>query len=82
MHAVIKQILHNRYLHLLVGVLIIVSASTEMVEDFRAWEENDGLQPYHGVALVGVWHVIKALAEIYESIVVIEEDQSQAGPRT
>ncbi len=80
MHAVIKQILDNRYLHLLVGVLIIGSTSTEMVEDFRAWEENDGFQPYHGVALVGIWHVIKALAEIYESVVVIEEDRSQPGP--
>lgn len=74
MKSFAARVLRNRYLHLGVGVLIIASAGTELLEEIRAWENFDGLDVHHGVALVGAWHVIQAVSEIFGSAIVIEED--------
>lgn len=73
MKSTFFRIVENRYLHLIVGVLVILSAFDELLEEFQTWSEFDGLETHHGIALVGLWHVVKALSEIYESVVVIEE---------
>ena len=59
----IGKLAHNPYLQAFVAAVILATGVSEMIDSF-----GEGIGAHHGVALIGLWHFLKALAEIGESM--------------
>jgi hypothetical protein len=57
---------------LVTGLLLVWSASTELVDDFEKGWDQFTVGVHHGVALMGVVQVMTALAEVFERLEHVE----------
>ncbi len=73
MKRLIKGLARNRYCHLFLGAVVAFTGLWEvgdtLWEDFASGEIHGG----HGVGLLGLWHLARALAEIVEASDYLDE---------
>jgi hypothetical protein len=67
MKRLIRALARNCYLHLFLGAVVALSGLLEigqtLVEDLSSGNIHSG----HGVVLLGLWHLARALAELVEA---------------
>jgi hypothetical protein len=72
----LKAISKNPYLNILVGIVILVGAGQEVVESFEKDLQSFSLGTQHGLLLLAIAQILKALpdlVDVAEKVEVIDE---------
>jgi len=69
----ISSLSKNSYLHLFLGAVVFTTAVYEVSETIWTDLASGNLKVHHGVAALGLWHVLRALAEIVKSADYLDE---------
>ncbi len=71
--ATIYWVAKNPYLHLFLGLIVVTAAVGEIWETIIEDLSEGVLRGHHGVAFIGIWHVLRAISEIIESSDYLKE---------
>ena len=69
MRPVITIIANHRWINLFIGLIVLVAGGAELSDNLiHDWRQKElHLGAAHGIVVYGFWHVLRALAEIFES---------------
>ena len=73
MKKIIFYIAGNKWSHLFLGIIVLVSGVIEVKDTFVDDFSTGTLRAGHGVVLIGVFHFLKALGEFVDSLDYIKE---------
>jgi uncharacterized membrane protein HdeD (DUF308 family) len=67
MFRMAARIARNPYINLFIGLVMLTSGASEIIEEFEQMSEGFRLRAHHGVFAYGMLSFLKALADIAES---------------
>jgi hypothetical protein len=73
MKRAIKAIADNGYAHIFLGVVVAFSGGWEVADTLVEDIKSGHIQSGHGVFLIGIWHILKAVGELVESTDYLSE---------
>ena len=68
------KIAKNPYINLFIGIVMLTSGLSEIIEELEQLSEGFRLRAHHGVFAYGMLSFLKALADIAESMEYFSED--------
>lgn len=75
----LRRIVKNRYLNMLIGVILIVVSGDEVWNSFAEGFQVSNLDSNFGIVVIGISHILKALPDLLEGIEHMEgKDESPA----
>lgn len=69
----LKVITNNPWLTLAMGIILFTSSSIEVYDSLSEGFEHMRIGAHHGVVLLGIYHILKVLPEIFESLSYMHE---------
>lgn len=68
----LRKITHSPYLNLLSGMILLITAGSEIWESF----EEASLGAHHGIAFFGLVQMLKSIPEFFHGVKEIEEAEN------
>lgn len=69
----IMIIAHSKYSHIFLGLIVVAAGLGEVMETIAEDFSSGNIHSGHGVVILGVWHVLKALGELIEGSDYLDE---------
>jgi hypothetical protein len=75
MFRMAARIARNPYINLFIGLVMLTSGASEIIEEFDQLGEGFRLRAHHGVFAYGMLSFLKALADIAESMDYLDKGE-------
>ncbi len=75
MFRMAARIARNPYINLFIGLVMLTSGASEIIEEFDQLNEGFRLRAHHGVFAYGMLSFLKALADIAESMDYLDKGE-------